>query len=174
MGLLSGYAAVCGDSTIGDDQVLVRINAELSYDVRTSERSHSWSSYRFWTKEYAAEFNIVRGTVTSWKHGKISGMKSTRQIKADIRRTDLESLHLPNEEIMVYGLYAGGETLLSPDEFYHNRRMYDRRIRILTGVLTFFLLANGLFSVSNYFNYAVAGIAVIATFLMRVFEFGLY
>ncbi len=130
--------------------------------------------FKFWKNKYPNQFNILNGSITRGKHKPISELKKGQEIDIYITKKAYEDLGVDNKDIVVNGLNLGQTELMSQQEFFTNRKMYQQRLKIISIFTGVMLLLNGLALISNRLNYWLISIFVGAIVIMRIFEVGLY
>lgn len=151
-----------------------RISVHLSKDIINVKGSRSPTDYKFWTTEYENQFNILNGSISRGKHREISNLKRGQQIEVSISTSDYDKLKSGTTDISVRGLRVNEKTLMSTQEFSTNRKLYKKRlnlISILTGIM---LLLNSLIPIPRKMNYVIVISFIGALVLMYYFKFGLY
>jgi len=150
------------------------ITVELSKDIINVKGRKSKIDYKFWTKEYQNQFNIIDGSITRGKHESISNLKGGQKVELLIRELDFTELGKSQKDITVKGISLNGNSLMSEAEFNKNRSAYKDRLTIFSVFGGLMLLINGLTLVPKKINYALVGVFGGAILIMRIFEFGLY
>lgn len=150
------------------------IIVELSKDIVNVKGYTNKIDYKFWTKEYPNQFNILDGSISRGGHESISNLKGGQKVEILVSELDYSELDKAKKGITVMGIALNGKTLMSESEFSKNRGSYKNRLTIFSAFIGLMLLINGLTVVSKKVNYALVGIFAGAILIMRVFEIGLY
>ena len=151
------------------------ITVELSKDIINVKGRHNRRiDYKFWTKEYANQFNILDGTITRGKSKPISNLKGGDKVELLISEVAFNELGTSTEDIIVKGLSLNGTALLSEVEFKKNNTAYGIRLSIFSVFLALMFLINGLTQVPKKINYVLVGVFGGVILIMRIFEFGIY
>lgn len=153
---------------------LKSITVELLKDIENIKGRRSSIDFKFWTKEYENQFNILKGSITSGERQNIKELKKGQKLELLISETDIGNLGKSKKGITVRALKKEEKTLLSEEDFNKNRFAYKNRINIFAIFGGFMLFINGLKSIPNKINYLIAGIFGGLILLMKLFKFGLY
>lgn len=150
------------------------ITVELSKDIINVKGRRSKIDYKFWTKEYQNQFNILDCSITRGKHEIISNLKGGQKVELLIQKLDLRELGKSKEDITVLGISLNGNSLMSEAEFNKNRNAYKDRLTVFSVFAGLMLFINGLTMVPKKIKYALVGVFGGVILTMRIFEFGLY
>lgn len=151
-----------------------QITIELSKDIINVKGRKSEIDYKFWTKAYHNQFNILKGSISSGKRKPISKLKEGQGLDVIISKNDFYNLNNTNKDITVRGLSINGTHLMSQSEFQNNRESYGQRIQIFSIFIAIMLIINALFKISKKINYLLVGIFASTILIMKIFEFGIY
>ncbi len=153
---------------------LQKITVELYKDITNVKGRRSSVDYKFWTKEYKNQFNILNGSITRGKHESIANLKGGQIVDLFITTSDLEKLSVGKEDITVRGINLYENSLMTTDEFYHNRELYRVRLKLFSVFTALMLMLNGLTNISKKLNYIIIGIFIGTIIIMRILEIGIY
>jgi hypothetical protein len=151
-----------------------QITIELSKDIISVKGRKSEIDYKFWTKAYQNQFNILNGSISRGKHKLISNLKEGQKLELIISKKDFHNLNHNYNNITVRGLSMNGTHLMSQNEFLNNRESYGQRIQIFSIFFATILIINALFKISKKINYILIGTFASTILIMRIFEFGIY
>ena len=115
-----------------------QIAVELYDDMKNGHLVKGSVDYKFWTKEYKAEFVILKGSISSGRHMEVSELKKGQKVQLQIKKSDVNRLSSEQNRIKVYGIAVKGKPLFTINEFIINRKNYAWRIKI------FFFLIGGI------------------------------
>ncbi|WP_289057728.1 hypothetical protein [uncultured Flavobacterium sp.] len=152
---------------------LQEIRVELKNDI-ASAKGRGTSDYKFWAKTFENRFNILNASVSKEKQDAVSNLKQGQKVDLLIKSSDLKKLSEGKEDVTVIGLSLNGNSLMTQDEFYHNRELYKIRQRTTAFFLAFMLFLNGLAKIPQKVNYIIIGVFIAAIIIMRFFEIGIY
>ncbi len=172
-GVLALYVGLSNNQTRKQTDLRI-ITVELSKDIINVKGRRSSIDYKFWTKECRNQFTILNGSISRGKHEAISNLKSGQKVDVFITTTDYDKLGNKNEDIVIRGISLNGNSLMSQEEFFNNRKTYKIRLMIFSVFTGLMLLLNGLTKISNKINYLIIGTFVGVIILMRIFEFRIY
>lgn len=153
---------------------LEKITVELHEDIINVKGRTSSVDYKFWTKEYKNQFNILKGSISTGKYEAIANLKAGAVVELYIKTADLKKLSERKDDIDIIGISQNGTSLMTTDEFYHNRDLYKFRLKIFTVFIALMLILNGLINIKNKVNYIIIGTFVVTMIIMRIFEIGVY
>ena len=173
-GILIIYFGISRNGKVEQRNQLTKISIELSNDITNVKGRKSTIDYKFWTIEYKAQFNILKGSITRGKHSIVSELKKGQAIELYIEKSDENKLDIKTNEITICGLNIDGKSVISTNEYYKNRKYYKLRLIIVGLFLGLMFLLNGLFSISSKVNYTVIGLFIAAIFIMRYFHIIIY
>lgn len=150
---------------------LKKITVKLDKDITNVKGRRSSIDYKFWTKEYSNQFNILKGSVTTGKHETISHLKREQEIVLYITTSDFENLSNKKEDITVIGIYSNGNPLMTKEEFYYNQELYNVRKLIFSFFIALMLILNGLAKIPKKLNYIIIGTFI--GFIIIMYSFGI-
>ena len=153
---------------------LKKLTVELHNDITNVKGRRSSVDYKFWTKEYKNQFNILNGSITRGKHQQIADLKGGQVVELYITTADLKNLSDGKEDIDVMGISQNGIPLMTTDEFYHNRDLYKVRLKIFSIFTALMLILNGLTNIPNKINYIIIGVFIGVIIIMRMLEIVIY
>ena len=153
---------------------LRKITVELHNDITNVKGRRSSVDYKFWTKEYKNQFNILNGSISREKHQTIADLKCGQVVELYIRIADLKNLNDGKVDIDILGLSLTGIPLMTTDEFYHNRDLYKVRLKIFSVFTALMLILNGLANIPKKINYIIIGTFIGAIIIMRMLEIVIY
>ena len=153
---------------------LEKVTVALDKDIINVKGRRRSLDYKFWTKEYKNQFNILKGSITRGKHEAISDLKSGQVVELYITTADLNNLSNGKEDIDIIGISQNGILLMTTDEFYHNRDLYKVRLKIFSVFTALMLMLNGLTHIPKKINYIIIGTFIGAIIIMRIFEIVIY
>ncbi len=153
---------------------LQKITVELSKDIINVKGRRSSVDYKFWTKEYKNQFNILNGSITRGKHESIANLKGGQIVDLFITTSDLEKLSVGKEDITVRSINLYENSLMTTDEFYHNRELYRVRLKLWSVFTALMLILNGLTNIPKKLNYIIIGAFIGTIIIMRILEVGIY
>lgn len=172
-GMLILYFGLANNQSI-DQSSLEKIRVELYKDITRVKGRRSSVDYKFWTKEYKNQFNILNGSITRGKHEAIAELKGGEMVELYITTADLKKLSDGKEDIDIFGISQNGIHLMTTDEFRHNRNLYELRIKIFSVFIALMLILNGLTNIPKKINYLIIGVFMGAIIIMRMFEIVIY
>lgn len=167
------YVGLTQNSTF-DQSELKEITVELNKDIINVKGRRSSIDYKFWTKNYKNQFNILNGSITAGKHEAIANLKAGQKVDLLISSSDFGNLSEGKEDITIKGISLNGNPLMTKEEYYHNQKLYEIRLEIFSLFTSLMLLLNGLAKIPSKINYIISGIFIGAVIIMRIFEFGIY
>ena len=173
-GVLILYFGLSHNKEARQNFELRSVTVQLSKDIINVKRRTSPIDYKFWTKEYKNQFNILDGSITRGKHETIANLKEGQVIEVFITESDFNLLRESNKDIAIKGMSINGNYLMSETEFHKNRSLYKLRRVIFSVFIGIMVLLNGLISVPKKLNYAVVGIFVGVLLIIRILEIGIY
>ena len=88
-GILILYFGLTNNQSINQSS-LEKIRVELNKDITNVKGRRSSVDYKFWTKEYKNQFNILNGSITRGKHEEIAELKSGQVVELYITTADLK------------------------------------------------------------------------------------
>ncbi len=153
---------------------LEKITVKLDKDITNVKGRRSSVDYKFWTKEYNNQFNILNGSITRGQHEAIADLKGGQVVEVHIKTADLKNLSDGKEDIDIMGISKNGITLMTTDEFYHNRDLYKVRLKMISVFTALMLILNGLTNISRKINYIIIGTFIGAIIIMRMLEIVIY
>ncbi len=153
---------------------LEKIIVELDKDITNVKGRRSSVDYKFWTKEYKNQFNILNGSITRGKHKAIADLKGGQLVELYITTADLKNLSEGKEDVDIIGLSQNGIPLMTTDEFYHNRDLYKLRLKIFSVFIALMLILNGLTNIPKKINYIIVGTFIGTIITMRILEIDIY
>jgi len=153
---------------------LEKITVELDKDITNVKGRRSSVDYKFWTKEYKNQFNILNGSITRGQHETIADLKGGQVVELYITTADLKNLSDGKEDIDIIGISQNGVPLMTTDEFYHNRDLYKVRLKIFSVFTALMLILNGLTNIPKKINYIIIGTFIGVIIIMRVLEIVIY
>lgn len=153
---------------------LEKITVQLDKDIINVKGRRSAVDYKFWTKEYKNQFNILDGSITRGKHEAISDLKNGQEVELYITTADLINLSDGEKDIDIIGISQNGIPLITTDEFYRNRELYKVRLKLFSLFTALMLILNGLTNIPNRINYAIIGSFIGAIIMMRMLEIVIY
>ncbi|MFB9077504.1 hypothetical protein ACFFLS_18570 [Flavobacterium procerum] len=162
------------DSNTSQQPELKKITVELFKDITTVKGSRSSVDYKLWTKNYNNQFNILNGSVTRGKNEAIENLKAGQIVDLLISSSSFENLSKGEEGITIRGISLNGNTLMAPEEFYQNRKVYKTRLTVFSLFTGLMLILHGLMKVPKKINYIIIGTFVGAIVIMRIFDVGIY
>ena len=172
-GILILYFGLTNNQSINQSS-LEKIRVELNKDITNVKGRRSSVDYKFWTKEYKNQFNILNGSITRGKHEEIAELKSGQVVELYITTADLKNLSDGKEDIDIMGISQNGIPLMTTDEFYHNRDLYKVRLKIFSVFTGLMLILNGLTNIPKKINYIIIGIFIGAIIIMRMLKIVIY
>ena len=152
---------------------LQEITVELANDI-ASAKGRGTADYKFWTTTFKNRFIILNASVPKEKTNAVENLRQGQKVNLLIKSSDFENLAEGKEDIAIIGLSLNGNSLMTQDDFYHNREMYKIRQRISALFLALMLFLNGFGMISRKVNYITIGIFIGAIIVMRIFEIGVY
>jgi len=153
---------------------LQKITVELYKDITNVKGRRSSVDYKFWTKEYKNQFNILNGSINRGKHESIANLKGGQIVDLFITTSDLEKLSVGKEDITVRGINLYENSLMTTDEFYHNRELYRVRLKLFSVFTALMLILNGLTNIPKKLNYIIIGTFIGMIIIMRILGIGIY
>jgi len=174
VGVVILYSGLSKSKSSGPSTESRLITVELSRDVINVKGRKSKIDYKFWTKEYQNQFNILDGSVTRGRREAISNLKGGQEIEILVSALALNKLGRSTGDITVKGVSLNGSSLMSEAEFDKNRFAYKKRLIIFSIFIGLMLLINSLVLVPKKVNYALVGVFGGAILIMRIFEFAIY
>lgn len=153
---------------------LEKITVELDKDIISVKGRRRHIDYKFWTKQYKNQFNILNGSITRGKDQAISDLKSGQVVDLYISTSDYNSLSDEKINIDIVGINLDGFPLITTSEFYHNRELYLFRLKIFSVFASLMLLLNGLAKIPKKMNYTIVGTFIGIIIFMRIFEIVIY
>jgi len=172
VGILMLYFGL-SNNAISKKSELQEITVELQKDI-VSAKGRGTADYKFWTTNFKNRFNILNASVSKRKKGAVENLKKGQKVDLLIKSSDFKYLSEGKDEITVIGLSLNGNSLMTQDEFYHNRELYKIRQNIISLFLGFMLLLNGLAKIPQKINYILIGAFIAAIAIMRFLETGIY
>ena len=172
-GILILYFGLSNNQTTRQSE-LKKITVELYKNITNVKGRRSSVDYKFWTKEYKNQFNILNGSITRGKHETVANLTGGQVVDLFIATSDLESLSDGKEDITVKGISLYGNPLMTTGEFYHNRGLYKFRLKIFSVFTALMLILNGLTKIPKKMNYMIIGAFIGTIIIMRIFEIGIY
>jgi hypothetical protein len=153
---------------------LENIRVELYKDITNVKGRKSSIDYKFWTKEYKNQFNILNGSITRGKHEAIADLKGGQVVELYIMTADLKNLSDGKKDIDIIGISQNGIPLMTTEEFHHNQDLYKIRLKMFSVFTALMLILNGLTSIPNKINYIIIGAFIGAIIIMRMLEIVIY
>lgn len=172
-GILILYFGLTNNQTTGQSE-LKKITVELYKDITNVKGRTSSVDYKFWTKEYKNQFNILNGSLTKGKHEAIANLKGGQVVDLYITTSDFGNLSNGKEDITVNGISLIGNPLMTQDEFYNNRELYKIRLKIFSVFTALMLILNGLTQIPKKMNYIIVGTFIGTIIIMRIFQIVIY
>lgn len=173
-GILILYFGLTNNQQINKSSNVAKITVKLDKDIINVKGRTSSIDYKIWTKEYKNQFNILNGSINRNKYEAISELKSGQILKLYIKSSDLNNLLAGKEDIDIIGIRQNGISLMTPNEFYLNRNLYNVRIKIFSVFTALMLLLNGLTNIQKKINYIIIGVFIGAIIIMRILEIVIY
>ena len=173
-GILILYFGLTNNQQINKSSSVAKITVKLDKDIINVKGRTSSIDYKIWTKEYKNQFNILNGSINRNKYEAISELKSGQILKLYIKSSDLNNLLAGKEDIDIIGIRQNGISLMTPNEFYLNRNLYNVRIKIFSVFTALMLLLNGLTNIQKKINYIIIGVFIGAIIIMRILEIVIY
>ncbi|MBL7915544.1 MAG: hypothetical protein JNL49_10915 [Bacteroidia bacterium] len=173
VGIFILYISLTNNQTNRETE-LKKITVELYKDITLVKGRKSSVEYKFWTKEYNNQFNILNGSISKGKHEAISNLKGGQLVDLYISPSEFENLSHETENITVEGISLNGIFLMTQAEFYRNRELYKFRLEIFSVFTALMLLLNGLIKIPKKINYIIIGVFIGSIIIMRIFEIGIY
>lgn len=153
---------------------LEKIRVELIEDITNVKGRKRAVDYKFWTKEYKNQFNILNGSVSTGKHQAIGDLKGGQVVELYITTKDFKNLSDGNVEIDIIGISQNGIPLMTTDEFYHNRDLYKVRLKLYSVFIALIFILNGLANIPKKANYIIVGTFFAAFIIMRILRVVIY
>lgn len=150
-----------------------KVSATLAEDVVIKGSRRSNVDYIIRTEEYKNQFNILNGSFSKGKRGAISNLKKGQMVSLLISNATANEL-AGGKAITVIGISANGSALLTPEEYYINRKKYRIRLTIYLAFISFMFMLNGITTVPKKINFILIGTFVAVAVLLRIFETGIY
>jgi hypothetical protein len=172
-GILILYSGLSNNQLTKQSE-LQKITVELYKDITNVKGRRGSVDYKFWTKEYKNQFNILNGSINRGKHESIANLKGGQIVDLFITTSDLEKLSVGKEDITVRGIKLYENSLMTTNEFYHNREMYRVRLKLFSVFTALMLILNGLTNIPKKLNYIIIGTFIGMIIVMRILGIGIY